>query len=134
MKYELLAGRHVSRNGVYDKGDIVESDLNLAKLYPAKFREVKDAIALVPEKSSSPPPTDEGSGDAKNSPPSSGQKSLEGEDVTNKFPLAEKITGLTIILKDAKYNVYDSGNKELLNTEPFTKEKSVNKFLKAFME
>ena len=40
MKYEVLDGVHIQGNKVYQKGDVVETNIPLTKLFPNKFREV----------------------------------------------------------------------------------------------
>ena len=158
MLFEVKSGTHKEGSRVYTKGQIVESDIDLSKIFRNKFIK-KETVVLIDEQKTSP--TLPGAEDslkgiedvkkASSKSPKSKSKVDEvedeeieeeeveeeeeefdfaqyGKDVTAKFSEAEK-KHCKVYYKNKKYMVIDETDGEPLNNKGLAGNK-VNSFLK----
>ena len=123
-KYELLAktGKHRLRSGqIVKPGDVVESETDLAKTFPGKFR----AYQQGPEKKAvnSNEAEEESALEASEKPAAKkADTKKEAEDATDTFlnPEDAQELGITVQKVGSRYNVI-SAEEGLLNEKPITK-------------
>jgi len=148
MKFRLLSGRYYKDKETFNKGDIVESDKDLCKMFGNRFEKVVEpqpAPSPVMEQTfHHPPPEKEGVEATESAPPSpivstlpEDKKFVEnidfGLDVSDEFP--DAITAnVKVFLKDEHYSIVDGGNNHMLNEKPFKKTTRVQKFLTRLLE
>ena len=108
MKFRVLVGIHSQDGKVYEAGDIVESDLDLMKIYTcnAKFERVSESVTEIDE-------TDDDF----------------GENVTEKFKGASEMN-LMVFHKGHKYTVLNGSTMEPLHKTEITRKDAVVEFIK----
>lgn len=141
-KYRILKGRHRQRGVDYVEGDILESDKNLAKVFPNKFA-LADADAKVtvkpdprPSKNESVEDTDEEEEDAEEKEADDYEpvESGLGKDVTADFPGinddADEEYHVAIFKKGRSYYVaWRSDPEKKLRDKGITKKDAVLEFI-----
>lgn len=147
--YKLVAGSHVDADGKsYDKGDLIQSNDDLIRMFPNKFKRIRGGDNSAKEQSQkSPTPFDmdkaaslssaevakipqEGIDEDEDDGSELTQSSRDlGEDVTSKFPKAEK-GGYKVFCKGDTYFVVDADLPEqTLNEEMLLNKTQVDKFV-----
>lgn len=144
LKKEAASHRDENRR-VYEAGDTVESEFDLAKMWPTKFDLISGSAKQtdIPTAPSIPAPakTDgqEGKGgvEPETTPPKSKKKkgdeekeSAHGKDVTADFPSAKGV-GFKIYEKGNWFTVVDANDGEKMNEKALRK-KDVQTFLDKF--
>jgi len=145
--FRLKAGTHVQNDRTYKKGDVVETDIDLASLFPAQFDATGTAAPSAPvapvaddgpvtaeppkkaaQVAPSPPPVPPSTSDTDGT-----KADVRGRDVTKRFPLAVD-EDFQIFYKKGKYRVYDiDAPAKALNPRGCTKV-GVDKVIKRALE
>ena len=117
-KYINNGGSHFHRktDGTYievKNGDVIETESNLASRFPEKFQKVSGEDTIEQDSGSS------GSDGA-----------FEGQDVTDKFPLAKE-NDLTVLKDGKKYTILEDG--EVITEEPLGSKAAVTDFLNDYV-
>ena len=158
MKFRIKpkCGSHSYKGKTYVSGDVIETNVDLAKIFPFKFVKIE---GTTPVNEDVAPPDipmlqEEGKEDSagKSLEPSfpevearqsnatiplppedeTEDSSEHGKDVTSKFPSALKVN-LKVYVKANWYSVVDPDDGEVLNEKKLRK-KAVTKFLKDYLE
>jgi hypothetical protein len=155
MRFEVLGGTHNHYGTIYKKGEILESDRDLTKVFRGKFKKVEAStpvskgevfnpldVVVNPQppveddKPSEEPTAPKTPEDEKNGAPAADSlERAEGKDVTKDFQEAidEEVR---VFQKGAWYNVYDGAAEDLghpLNDKGLRK-KDVSKFIKKWAD
>ena len=125
-RYKLLGVSYKCRDGnTYNKGDTIESDRELDKVFVGMFEKLPDVVVIEKQQPDSLS-SSKGGEESLASPP------VE-RNVTKQFSIAKKVGGVKIIrITDGDkeyYNVVDSGNGQLHNGKPLKTPTKVKKFL-----
>ena len=155
MLYRLKGGNHNHSDGkTYKNGDIIDTDVDLAKKFPHKFEPIHDELEAsegtpFPSISITRPkskvtvvdmPTEEETKEdtpvadveAETGEKKAGEKVDRGKDVTKKFPSAVE-NELKVFEKGRKFFIYDLDPNAPLNEKGLTKAKAV-KFIQEYLE
>lgn len=136
MRFKLLEGKHHGPGDAgktYKKGDIVQSNSDLVKIFPGKFS--LESAGIDPEKPSKKAEKKTvKAADGKKSKKADAALSARGTDVTDKFPLAEE-EGFLVFQRDKKFHVYEGE----ADTAPIKGgeglgEEAVESFLKTYLD
>lgn len=114
--FELLESEHQQSGRTFQKGEVVPSVHDLAKLFINKFKEVVVVAPTTTTVSAGTPVGGEGQVSTTGTPALTAMKSALGEDVTNDFPKAV----------EADYRVFRKGKKHFV-ASPDAPDTSLNK-------
>lgn len=126
MKFRVIDGKHLDaptkekEDGIYRKGDIIETDVDLSAKFKNKFERVFPSKEPGYEKKKKDDSDDRPLPESK------------GEDVSHLFPNAEKNSLTVFKAGDEEYNVYEEDGKKPANRKPLKSEKKVEKFLDSY--
>ena len=152
-KFKVTSGVHVSGGVVYKKGDIVESHVDLCRVFKNTFEPVVETTPVAPGSPLRPvavpaPPgaaqavktAAVGQNDAQNAvdvppaaptAPATNVATPEGREVTASFPVAVE-QSFRVFKTKAGYNVFDAEDMaRAVNSSPLAERKDVAKAIKA---
>ena len=125
---------------VYKAGDVIESDNDLAKMFPNKFIRMGDLVVNpAPVKTDVQRAAEEGFKDVMPPPEEPLEEPLEedgnplGRDVTKRFPLAEEEDFL-VFARGGAFSVVEADDPTTLLHEKPLKRKDVVDFIEMYLE
>lgn len=138
MKFKVKSGVHADENGiVYQKGEMVKSNHDLASMFPNKFvlAEVEKVKSTKPQRQVEIPPVlppqVEGTEDEEEV---DDEVNFLGTDVTSDFKLAQEL-GFKVFKNENGFNVVSEDDTEVvLNHAILRTKQTVNKFIQKSSE
>ncbi len=119
MRYRVKAGKHKQYGLTYHKGDIIDTGIDLSKLFRGKFEQVVDSPESAPT-GVKLKPAKKGKKGKKGSPAGS-EKAPDGprgKDVTDLFPALVGEEGITVFRRGAWHHIYQGTDEDATPINP----------------
>ena len=148
-KYQLIGGQHEQFGKTYKKGDVIDTPIDLCKLFRGKFQRVITeggspvAVQLVqpqgkapasPEKPPAPStPKEDGAPKTSEKAGSGATKDVRGRNATEHFPQAVD-DDFAVFKKNRVYFVYDVDDPDIALNKDGLKKAEVGPFIQKHLE
>ena len=130
MRFELL-GKHKHGGKVYERGDIITTELDLDILFKNKFKKLEGGKKKRKLKLKTPPAEASKQKKGKKAEASKEQAGVKGVDKTHLFPLAVK-ENLQVIARGNWYHIYEDIAGSPLHPKGMKKE-AVEPFIQTWL-